>query len=66
MYLAEVHINGVMERKETRGNHIRVDYPDRDKSLDHMITYQWLENGKPVLDRRKAPELRPEYNEEEK
>jgi succinate dehydrogenase/fumarate reductase flavoprotein subunit len=66
MDLAEVHINGVMERKETRGNHIRSDYPERDKSLDHMITYQRLENGKSVLERRKAPELSPEYYEEEK
>ena len=58
--------NGVMERKELRGNHIRLDYPDRDKSLDHMITYQRLEDGKPVHERRKAPELKPEYAKEEK
>lgn len=66
MDLAEVHINGVRERRESRGNHIRVDYPERDKSLDHMVTYQCLENGKPVLKRKRAPELRPEFaNKEE-
>ncbi len=58
--MAEVHMNAVMERKESRGNHIRLDYPERDKSLDHMITYQRLENGKPVLERRKVPPLTPE------
>ena len=57
---AGVHINAVMERKETRGNFIRLDYPERDKSLDHMITYQRLENGKLVLERRKVPSLTPE------
>jgi len=59
--LAEVHINAVLERKESRGNFIRMDYPERDKALDHMITYQRLEKGKPVLEKRKAPDLRPEF-----
>jgi succinate dehydrogenase/fumarate reductase flavoprotein subunit len=58
--MAEVHMNAVMERKESRGNHIRLDYPDRDKSLDYMITYQHLEKGRHVLERRKVPQLTPE------
>lgn len=58
--MAEVHMNAVMERKESRGNHIRLDYPDRDKSLDYMITYQRLEKGRHVLERRKVPQLTPE------
>jgi len=60
MELAELHIEACMERKETRGNFIRLDYPERDRSQDNMITYQRLENGKPVLERRKSPTLTPE------
>jgi succinate dehydrogenase/fumarate reductase flavoprotein subunit len=60
MDLAEVHMNAVLERKESRGNHIRVDYPERDKSLDNMVTYQRLKDGKSVLERKKIPGLTPE------
>ncbi len=59
--LAEVHLNAVMERKETRGSSIRLDYPEKDTSLDNIHIYQRFENGKPVLELRKAPELKPEY-----
>ena len=64
MDLAEVYINACLERKETRGNHIRLDYPDRDPLRDSMLTYQRLEKGKPVLDIRPVPELKPEYARE--
>ncbi len=66
MDLAELHIQACLERKETRGNHIRLDYPDQDPSRDSMITYQRMEDGKPVLEIRKPPELKPEYAKEEK
>ena len=66
MDLAEVHINAVMERKESRGNFIRLDYPERDKSLDNMLTYQWLKDGKPMLEKRKVPDLKSEYAKEPK
>jgi len=61
MDLAEVHIQACLERKETRGNHIRLDYPERDPSRDNWLTYQRLEDGKPVLEVRKAPELKSEH-----
>jgi len=62
--LAELHINACLERRETRGNHIRLDYPEIDPARDSMLAYQRLEGGKPVLEIRKAPELKPEYAKE--
>jgi len=59
--LAEVHVTAVLERKETRSSSIRLDYPEVDPSLGNMRIYQRREDGKPVLEIRKAPELKPEY-----
>ena len=53
--LAELHINACLERKETRGNYIRNDYPEKDPSRDNMLTYQRTENGKSVLEIREVP-----------
>jgi len=64
MDLAELHIQACLERKETRGSHIRLDYPGKDSSLDNMLTYQRMEDGKAVLEVRKAPGLKPEYTRE--
>ncbi len=64
--LADLHIQAAMERKETRGNHIRLDYPEKDPSRDNMITYQRMENGKAVLEIREVPDLKPEYAKEGK
>jgi len=61
MDLAEVHINACLERKETRGNHIRVDYPEIDPARKNMLTYQRMEKGKAVLEIRKVLKLKPEY-----
>ena len=62
--LAEVHINSVLERRETRGSNIRLDYPEIDPVLDNMRIYQRMEDGKAVLEIRKAPELKSEYARE--
>ncbi len=64
--LADLHIQACLERKETRGNHIRVDYPEKDPSRDNMITFQRMENGKPVLEIRELPDLKLEYAKEKK
>lgn len=66
MDLAEAHIQACLERKETRGNHIRLDYPEKDPSRDNMITFQRIEEGKPVLEIREVPDFKPEYAKEGK
>jgi succinate dehydrogenase/fumarate reductase flavoprotein subunit len=61
MDLAEVHIAACLERKETRGQFIRLDYPKVDPALTDLVTVQHLVNGQPVLEKRKMPGLKPEY-----
>ena len=64
--LAELHIQACLERKETRGNHIRLDHPKRDPLRDNMLTYQRMEEGNAVLEIRKVPDLKSEYTKDEK
>jgi succinate dehydrogenase/fumarate reductase flavoprotein subunit len=59
--VAELHLQACLERKETRGAYIRYDYPERDPSRDNCLTYQALENGKPVLKKWETPEMKPEF-----
>jgi succinate dehydrogenase/fumarate reductase flavoprotein subunit len=61
MDLAEAHINAALERKETRGNHIRLDYPQLDANRTNKIAYQCMKDGKLQLEIREAPNLKPEY-----
>jgi len=63
--MAEVHIQSCLERKETRGNFMRVDYPDRDPGRDNNLTHQRLENGKPVIYFQGVPDLKPELMKED-
>ena len=55
--LTEVHIAACLQRKETRGQFMRLDYTDRDPSRDNMVTYQRMESEGPVLEIREVPEL---------
>ncbi len=64
--LVELHIAACLVRKETRGQFVRLDYPDKDPSRDNMITIQRLDNGNPALEIREPPDLKPEYLKEEK
>jgi succinate dehydrogenase/fumarate reductase flavoprotein subunit len=66
MDLAELHIQACLARKESRGYFYRTDYQERDPARDSMATYQRLEDGKPVLEIRRVPELKPEYLKEGK
>jgi succinate dehydrogenase/fumarate reductase flavoprotein subunit len=64
--MAEVHLQASLERKETRavgwGNvYVRLDYPERDPSLDNKRICQRLEKGKAVVEMREVPVLKPEY-----
>jgi len=53
---AELHIQSSLARNETRGNHIRLDCPEKDPSLEDKLLYQRLEDGKPVIEfRERAP-----------
>ena len=65
MDLAELHIQATLERKETRFGYIRLDYPEIDPLRDNMLTFQRMEDGKPVLEIREIPDLKPEYAKEE-
>ncbi len=62
MDVAELHMIASLERKETRGNYIRMDYPEMNPELDKM-TVQRLEKGKIVTEFRKMPELDNKYDE---
>ncbi len=67
MEMAEAHMRACLERRETRGYHFRRDYPEADPKWEGMLTYQRLENGKPVLEMRKqAPIALPDDHKEER
>jgi succinate dehydrogenase/fumarate reductase flavoprotein subunit len=63
MDLTAVHIEACIERKESRGQFLRLDFPDRDPSRDDVVTYQRMENGEAVMEFRTPPDLKPEYGE---
>ena len=64
MDLAELHLQSSLARKETRDNHIRLDYPEPDPALDGMLVFQRLENGKAVIEMRKRVPMNMELREE--
>ncbi len=67
MDIAELHIQACLERKETRMAHTRLDYPEADPSLDDMLLFQRLENGKSVIEfRKRAPMALPDDHKEER
>jgi len=57
MDLTELHIDACFKRKETRGNFIRLDFPEEDASRENMITYQRLDNREKLLEIREVPDL---------
>ncbi len=65
--VADIHIQACMERKETRSSYIRLDYPQPDPAWENLLLYQRLENGKPVMERRKVkPMAFPDNHKEER
>ncbi len=61
-----LHLRACMERKESRGNFIRNDYPERNPANDNYISICHIVDGKDVIEMMRAPELKPEYLEEGK
>ncbi len=62
--LSELHLMACDNRKESRGNFLRADYPERDPDNDNHISICRLEDGKPVVQFMRAPELKEEYLKE--
>ncbi|MDO4530203.1 MAG: hypothetical protein Q4B55_07330, partial [Lachnospiraceae bacterium] len=61
-----LHFKACMERKESRGNFLRNDYPERNPENDNHISVCRLVDGKDTIELMRAPELKPEYLEEGK
>jgi len=59
--IAEVHIRACIERKETRGNFFKVDFPDPDPEMDNKFFCQRIEDGKAILELGEHVPLKPEY-----
>ena len=65
--VAELHFEGCLNRKETRRNYNRLDYPQQDPALDDLLTYQKLVKGKKVLEMRKVNPMKyPDNHKEER
>jgi len=62
--VAEVHMQACLERKETRGQHFRLDYPERNPAWNGMLTYQRMEDSKAIFEMREPPPLNLELREE--
>ncbi len=54
LHLAEVIVEGALARKESRGPHFRLDYPDRDDQhwLRHTLAFKTLDG--PRLEYKKV------------
>jgi succinate dehydrogenase/fumarate reductase flavoprotein subunit len=63
MDLTEAHLLACLERKESRGDFTRFDYPDKDPAMDGLLIYQKLENGNTVFDKRKVKPLNMDLRE---
>ena len=55
--VAEVHIKASLERRESRQDHERLDFPDRDPALDGKLSFQYIKDNGLRVEMRKRPEL---------
>ena len=62
--LSELHLMACRERRESRGNSLRNDYPERNPANDNHISICRQVDGRPVIELMRAPELKKEYLEE--
>ena len=63
MQLAELHLYGSYNRKETRGQFVRLDYPETDHSRDNYYTINRMVDGKDIVEKVLVPDLNPEIVE---
>ncbi|MCD8332122.1 MAG: hypothetical protein LUB63_06340, partial [Oscillospiraceae bacterium] len=61
--LAELHLYGCYNRRETRGQFVRLDYPETDHSRDDYYTVNRIVDGEDVVERVLVPDLNPEVVE---
>jgi succinate dehydrogenase/fumarate reductase flavoprotein subunit len=59
--IAEIHIKACLERKESRGNYFRVDFPETDPDMDNKFLCQRIEGVKEILELREHVPLKPEF-----
>lgn len=63
MELMELHLYGCLNRRETRNNYVRVDYPEMDRSRDIYVTVNRIEDGEPIVEQIEVPTLKKEFAE---
>jgi succinate dehydrogenase/fumarate reductase flavoprotein subunit len=63
--VSEAHIQASLERNETRGHHVRLDYPDSNPELDGMIMHQRMEDKKTVIKMKKLEPIKFSDNHKE-
>ncbi|MBN1905568.1 MAG: FAD-binding protein [Deltaproteobacteria bacterium] len=64
-YCSEIYMKSALERKETRGWHVREDYPDQDDNNWRKWITARMENGKLKLSTEKIPFQNYKYNPQE-
>jgi len=62
--VADIHMQASLERKETRGMHVRLDYPEQDPALEDMLLYLRMVDGKITFEMKKPPPLNMDLREE--
>lgn len=60
---AEAVGRSALSRKESRGAHSRLDFPDTDEDQGHENTAVWSDNGKMQLAKTPLPEMPPELKD---
>jgi succinate dehydrogenase / fumarate reductase flavoprotein subunit len=58
---SEIIVRSALERKESRGAHWRLDYPQEDPYWAKHNVIVSCENGRLVFSHRPVPEIPPEY-----
>ena len=65
LLLSELHLRACLERRESRGNFLRTDYPEHNPKNDNFISICRRVNGQDIIEMMRAPELKREYIEQE-